>query len=48
MELAFVDPTVQELITEAVVGLEAADFEVTNGVVTSVEVLGMPRPTRSR
>ena len=37
MELFFTDPTVEAIATEAVQGLEPADFDVTNGTVTAVE-----------
>ena len=37
MELFFTDPNLRAVLTEAVQGLEAADFDVTNGTVTAVE-----------
>lgn len=37
MELFFTDPNVRAVATEAVQGLEPADFDVTNGSVTAVE-----------
>ena len=38
LELSFTDPTLHWYTTEAVRGLEASDFQVMNGEVTSVEV----------
>ena len=38
VELFFTDPNVESLMTEPVQGLETADFDVTNGSVTAVEV----------
>ncbi|MCY4440247.1 MAG: hypothetical protein OXE53_08565 [Deltaproteobacteria bacterium] len=37
MELFFTDPNLRAVLTEAVQGLEAADFDITNGTVMAVE-----------